>query len=317
MGFRGEVGVRRRAGRAKRERAGKGSAELGAAGEGDAGDALEVGEELDGVPAAEEAGEVGLLAGADLEREQAGGVEMREGLRDEALVDGEAELAGEEGVGGFEVAHLRMEGRAVGLGDVGRVREDGVEGRRTRREGGEQIALEQMQLVADVVGVGVASGDGEGVGRDVDGGDLGGGELCGDGDGDGTGAGADVCEAEVPGCGCTGLLRVRLWEAGEGGLDKELGLRARDEDGGGDGEGEAEELLRAGDVLDGLARETAGDGLLEALLLGEVEKPAGVGVEDGARERQGVEEKQFGIAGGGGREIGHACESWSRAVQAA
>ena len=47
---------------------------------------------------------------------------------DEAAVDVEAGFSGEEGGGGFVVADLGMEGVAVGLGDVGRVADDGVEG---------------------------------------------------------------------------------------------------------------------------------------------------------------------------------------------
>ena len=54
----------------------------GAAGEDDAGDALEVVEELDGSPVAQEAGEGVLLGGAELHGEQAGGAEVLPGLGD-------------------------------------------------------------------------------------------------------------------------------------------------------------------------------------------------------------------------------------------
>ena len=69
-----------------------------------------------------------LLAVADLEGEQAVWFECVVGLWDEAAVDIEAGFAGEERSGGLVVADLRVEGGAVGLGDVGRVADDGVEG---------------------------------------------------------------------------------------------------------------------------------------------------------------------------------------------
>ena len=80
------------------------------------------------MPAGEEGGEVGLLAVADFEGEQAVWVERGVGLGDEAAVDVEAGFAGEEGGGGLVVADLGVEGGAVGFGDVGRVADDGVEG---------------------------------------------------------------------------------------------------------------------------------------------------------------------------------------------
>lgn len=97
------------------------------AGEGDAGDALEVGDEADGVPAGEESCDSVALAVADLEGKEAIGGEGGAGLRDEAAVDGEAVGAGEESGGGLEVADLGVQGGAVGFGDVGRVGDYGVE----------------------------------------------------------------------------------------------------------------------------------------------------------------------------------------------
>ena len=49
------------------------------------------------------------------------------GLRDEAAVDFETVVAGEEGGGGFVVADFGLEGWGVGEGDVGWVGEDDVE----------------------------------------------------------------------------------------------------------------------------------------------------------------------------------------------
>ena len=55
------------------------------------------------------------------------------GLGDEAAVDVEAGFAGEERGGGLVVADLGVEGGAIGLGDVGRVADNGVEGFRLDR----------------------------------------------------------------------------------------------------------------------------------------------------------------------------------------
>src|ERR1019366_7828574 len=60
-----------------------------------------------------------MLAVTDFEGEEAVGFEGGVGLGDEAAVDVEAGGAGEEGDGGFVVADLGVEGRAVGGGDIG------------------------------------------------------------------------------------------------------------------------------------------------------------------------------------------------------
>ena len=85
----------------------------------------------------------------------------------------------------------------------------------------------------------------QGGGRDIDGCDVGVGQMVSERDGDGSGAGADVEDIE----------RRFVVEFAEDGFDEVLGLGARDEDGGRDVEGEAVELLLAGDVLDGLVGE--------------------------------------------------------------
>jgi len=109
-------------------------------------------------------------------------------LGDEAAVDVEAVVAGEEGGVGFVVADLGLQGRGVGEGDVGGVGDDGVEG---GFGGWEEVGVEEVD-VGEVVSGGVFVGDGKGRWRDVCGDDLGGGEVGCDGDGYCAGAGADV-----------------------------------------------------------------------------------------------------------------------------
>lgn len=97
-------------------------------GEGDSGDVLEIVDKREVAPRLEKRSETGLLAVADLKGEQAVWLEGDLGLGDELAIDVEAGFAGEEGGGGLVVAYLRMEGVAVGFGDVGWVADDGVEG---------------------------------------------------------------------------------------------------------------------------------------------------------------------------------------------
>ena len=109
----------------------------------DAGDALQVGGEFNvgetGV--GEESVDGWLLAVADFERDEAAGGESGEGLRDEAAVDFEAVVAGEEGEGWFVIADFDGEGIAIGGGDVGRIGDDEVE--LLAGDGREEIALEK------------------------------------------------------------------------------------------------------------------------------------------------------------------------------
>ncbi len=93
--------------------------QVGLVGEGDAGDALEVWEELDGVPGGKERGEGVALAEAEFQGEEACGLEQGVGLRDEAGVEFEAGGAGEEGLRGLVVADLGVERGGVGSGNVG------------------------------------------------------------------------------------------------------------------------------------------------------------------------------------------------------
>ena len=180
------------------------------------------------------------------------------GLGDEAAVDVEAFVASEQGGVGLVVADLGVEGGLVGLGNVGRVADDGIVGGFVG-DGGEEVGLEEGDAVGHVVGFGVDPSDFEGFGGDVEGSDAGLGEVDGQRDGDGSGAGANVGDAE-------GKI---VGEAVENCFDKVLGLGAGDEDSGSDLEWEAIKLLLAGDVLDGLVFQAAGDvGFVEGLIGG-------------------------------------------------
>jgi hypothetical protein len=69
-----------------------------------------------------------LLAVADLEDKQAVWFECVVRLWAKAAIDIEAGFAGKERGGGLVVADLGVKGGAIGLGDIGRVADDGVEG---------------------------------------------------------------------------------------------------------------------------------------------------------------------------------------------
>ena len=123
--------------------------------------------------------------------------------------------------------------------------------------------------------------------------------MGGERDGDGSGAGADVGQTEAP-----VVRKVDLLDVMQDGFDEQFGFGARDERGGGDAERQAEELLHAGDVLDGLVGEAAGDCFVEGSVFDGSERARRVGIEGSAGERERVEEKELGVAAGGGGEVG-------------
>jgi hypothetical protein len=83
-----------------------------------------------------------------------------------------------------------------------------------------------------------------------------------------------------------------------------LGLGAGDEDGGRDAQGQAEELLLAGDVLDGFIRKTtANEAVVCRLLLGR-ERAIRIGVELRAGDAERVQQQRKRIAGGCLTQIG-------------
>ena len=169
-----------------------------AGGEGYAGDLGVVVEEGQVLPGAvgwlfEEGFEGVELAEAELEGEEASGLEGGVGGGEEAAVDVEAVGAGEEGGVGFVLEDFVGHGGGFVEGDVGRVGDDDVEGSEGLDQGrGEEVGLEEGDAVGEVVAGGVLLGNGERRGVEVGGGDAGGGEFGGEGEGDGAGAGADV-----------------------------------------------------------------------------------------------------------------------------
>ena len=95
----------------------------------------------------------------------------------------------------------------------------------------------------------------------------------------------------------------------EDGFDEVLGLGARDEDVGCDAEGEAEELLRAGEVLERMLRGAAGDERAEGVEVSGGEVVVSMGEEPGAIAVEDVGEQGLGVAardGCGGFEEGVA-----------
>jgi len=124
------------------------------------------------------------------------------------------------------------------------------------------------------------------------------GQVVGECDGDGSRTGADVEYSE----------RRFVVEFAEDCFDEVFRLWAGDEDGWGDVEGEAVELLLAGDVLDGLVDEAAGDCGFVGGLFGGGESAAGIGVKLGACDVERVQEQDERVAGGVGAEVGGRVE---------
>ena len=89
------------------------------------------------------------------------------------------------------VAHLRLQGRDLAAGDVGRIAEDGGEaGAASQRR--QQVGAEKANPVSHPVALGVAAGHGEGVPRHIRRQDAGGCTLTGNRHGDGSTTAAHV-----------------------------------------------------------------------------------------------------------------------------
>src|ERR1035437_1986485 len=117
-------------------------------------------------------------------------------------------------------------------------------------EWGKKVAAEEGDAVGDLVSFGILLGDGEGLGRDVGGGEKGGGKLLGEGGGKDSGAGTEVEDDGAPptatsavGCGGGGgrgpfgMLADLLDDE----FDKGFGVGAGNQHVAGDGEFQREE----------------------------------------------------------------------------
>ncbi len=256
------------------------------AGKRNARDALQVIKELEITPACKEVCEGISLAEAELQPKQAARREGGGGLWDEAPVKIEAVGPGEQSRRRFVIANLRMEERSVGVRDVGKVGEDGVEGAGLLRE---QVGLAEQDAIRNLMRLSVFVSDDEGCGGKLQGKNFGEREVGCESNRYGPGAGADVGKAERP------VFR----QAGEGGFDKQLGFRPGDEGRGGDAESETEEFLGAGDVLDGFAGKATVNGGGEGGVLDGGEGTIGIDIKDGTGQRQGVQEQKLCVAAGG------------------
>ena len=138
----------------------------------------------------EEIVDCSLLAISDFEGDEAAWNERREGGGNEAAVDVEAIVAGEEGERGFVVADFDGEGVAISAGNVRRIGDDEIE--LFTGNGGEEIALKKADAIVDAVAFCVCFGEGEGRFGDVCGCDLCLGQVVREGNSDCAGAGTDV-----------------------------------------------------------------------------------------------------------------------------
>jgi hypothetical protein len=159
-------------------------------------DALEVMSYFDVVESGggEEGFDIGLLVEAEFEGEIAAGDKGRVGGGDEAAVDFESVASAEEGDVRFVLADFYGDEGAIGVGDVGRIGDDDFEV--LAADGGEEVALQEANVVCDCVAGCVLAGDGESGFGDVGRCERRVGKLSGEGNDDGAGAGAYVNDAE-------------------------------------------------------------------------------------------------------------------------
>ena len=124
---------------------------------------------------------------ADFKDQPSAGLETVEGLRDEAADEVEAIGTGKQGEGGI-VHDLAGEGGALGLGDVGEIRDDAVE---RCFDGGEEVAVEKGG-VGNFQQGGIFLGEGEGIRGDIGKGEIPAGAGGGEGESEHAGAAAHV-----------------------------------------------------------------------------------------------------------------------------
>jgi hypothetical protein len=112
------------------------------------------------------------------------------------------------------------------------------------------------------------------------------------------------CDSSGPGTHIEDIDRTIMGNAFEHGFDQVLGLRARNEGSRGHFESESEELLLAGDVLDGLAAEPAlDDGLISGKLFRR-EHAIWMCEQGSAVDVKNVQQQQLRIALGVGAKSG-------------
>ena len=243
------------------------------------------------------------LAEAELEGEEAAGLEGGVGGGEEAAVDVEAVRSGEEGGVGFVLEDFVGQGGGFVEGDVRGVRDDDVEGcEGLNQERGEEVGLDEGDAVGEVVTRCVLLSNGERRRVEIGGSDAGGGKPGSEGERDGAGAGTDVEDVGIAEVGVVG-------DPAKDSFDEELGFGAGDESVGSDVEHEAEEFLVAGDVLDGFFGDAAGDEGAVGFVEAGREFGVGVGDEPGAVVEEEMGEEGFGLAaidGGGGFGEGFA-----------
>src|SRR5690606_31366422 len=161
----------------------------------------------------------------------------------------QAVLAGEEGQPGVVVAGLGGDVLPLGERDVGRVGDDQVDLAVEVGEGGQGVALPEV----DPRPLHVAAGPAQRVLGELHGVHARARHLLGEGERDGARAGAQVDDAR--------LDHVHRAHGVYGPADDRLGLRARHEHAGADLEFQVAEVGVAGDVLERFARLAAGDDL--------------------------------------------------------
>jgi len=162
-------------------------------------------------------------------------------------------------------------------------------------EGSEEIALEEIEAIGHLMGVGVFGGDGECIGGKISGDRTGGWKVFEEGDGDASGAGADIGDEDAFTLGCAAGLGASVLEDF---FDDGLRGGAGDQDAAIDLHLEAKEVLTTDEVLDGLVLEGALDQIAELGAFNFAGEAFGVGVELEAGGADDVGQEVFGEEAG-------------------
>ena len=218
------------------------------------GDLLEIVEEQHLQPICEEMYKRLLLSVTDLEREQSARFKCSVSLGDQPTVDFESGIAGKKGDGWFEIAYLGMKVGTVARGDIRWVAYDGIEasGQAFLRQASKEVGQNKMHTLFQMMIGSILPGHLERLGGEVDRRDSGLRQMGCKCQRNGSGSCADVEDMD----------RLVVRQPPKDSFNEMLCLRTGNQCGRGDIEGQAEELLLAGDVLDGFVTEPPRDGTL-------------------------------------------------------
>jgi len=241
----------------------------------------------------EDRAHAGGLVVAEFKQEDAIGIQVAGEGVGEGSISREAVGAAIESQDGVMVADLRFQVGDILGRDIGWIADDKVESRFGRNPGG-ACGLDEDDPGFELKALSVAVCDGEADGGRVNGGDLGGGMMDGEGDREAAAAGSPVEDL-----GCGGIGREMGVEPGPGLFGEQFRFGAWDEDGAVDLQFDAAKGGGTENVLERFTLAAALDGGPDAVEGGCIQKSVELQVELESGDAKGVGEDPLDLESGG------------------